>query len=130
MIRSKAKVRNDLTKYALGHFNDNFDKKLEYEHYKVNDSEWLVVHESFGKGTNCGFPTFDRVRSVQVSQDGYMNCSCGKTGEYLLPCVHICRVIDNNEMFTSEMFHVRWHKLFNHAVSAKQIESFENTEKV
>ena len=130
VIWSKAKVRNDLTKYALGLFNDNFDKRLDYEHYKVNDSEWLVIHEDFGKNTNCGFPTFDRVRSVKVSQDGYMNCSCGKTGEYLLPCVHICRVIDNNEKFTSEMFHVRWHKLFNHAVSAKHIESFENTEKV
>ena len=51
-----------------------------------------------------------------------MNCTCGRTGEYLLPCVHICRVIDKNEYFETSMFHVRWQKLFNFSMSNKVME--------
>lgn len=34
-----------------------------------------------------------------------------------MPCQHICRVINENKAFTKDMFHVRWHKLYNYAVS-------------
>ena len=120
VVWSRAKVNNDLTKYALGIFNDNFDRRLDYEHHQVGSREWLVVHSSFGNKNDCSIPTFDRVRKVTLDGDNFMNCSCGKTGEYLIPCVHICRVIHKNEFFNPCMFHVRWLKLFNYALARKE----------
>ena len=120
VIWSRAKVNNDLTRYALGIFNANFDSRLDYEHHQVGEKEWLVVHSSFGKKGQCEVPTFDRVRKVCLDGENFMNCTCGKTGEYMIPCVHICRVIDKNEHFNPCMFHVRWLKLFNYAVARKE----------
>ena len=121
---------NDLTKYTLGLFNDNFDKILEYEHHYLSENEWLVVHNSFGKNSSGDVSRFDRVRKVHISHDGFMNCTCGKTGEYLLPCVYICGVIDSNDYFSLSMFHVRWYKLLNQAVSGKCGNTFKNTEPI
>ena len=119
VIWSRAKVNNDLTKYALGIFNANFDNRLQYEHHQIGAKEWIVVHSSFGESGQCEIPTFDRVRKVSLDGENFMNCTCGKTGEYMMPCVHICRVIDKNEHFNPCMFHVRWLKLFNYALARK-----------
>ena len=104
VIWSRAKVSNDLTKYALGLFNDNYDRRLEYEHHQVGLTEWMVIHSSFGKEIDSSVPIFDRVKKVTLDDDNFMTCSCGKTQEYLLPCVHICRVVDKNEFFNPCMF--------------------------
>ena len=58
-------------------------------------------------------PSFKRVRTISLDKDGFMNCSCGKTGEYLLPCKHICSLVNNEDFFSVDMFHVRWHKQFS-----------------
>ena len=49
-----------------------------------------------------------------LDDHGFLNCSCGRTNEYLLPCVHICRVVNNEEFFGPSQFHVRWYKDFCH----------------
>ena len=87
---------NYLTKYALGLFTDNFDKRLGYKAYKIDNKEWLVCNNALGQKVDSHVPRFDRVRKVSIAPDGYMNCTCGKMGKYLLPCVHICRVIDKD----------------------------------
>ena len=126
-----AQVANDLTKYALGLFTDHFDKRLQYESSRLGTTEWLVVHQSFGNQSPNETTTFDRVRRVKISEDGFMNCSCGKTGEYLLPCVHICRIIDKDEYFTPVMFLIRWHKLFNFGVHGSHTDgNLKNTREV
>ena len=124
-------VTNDLTKYSLGLFPDHFDNRLQYDHLRVGTNEWLVIHQSFGKSTPNERTYFDRVRKVKISEDGFMNCSCGKTGEYLLPCVDICKIIDKDEYFTPIMFHIRWHRLFNVGVHGILTEcNMKNTREV
>ena len=44
-----------------------------------------------------------------------MNCDCGKTGEFLLPCAHICSVVKEDKYFTPDTFHVRWHHHFSYS---------------
>ena len=80
---SKATVSNDLTKYALGIFNDNVDRRLEYLLYRTGRKEWMVAHVKFGKDKVGHVPRFDRVRKVCISEEGFMNCSCGKTGKHV-----------------------------------------------
>lgn len=96
---SKAKVAKDLIKYALGIFNENYDRRLEYIHHQVSPYEWMVEHNSVEQRLQSEIPRFDRVKKLTIYSDGFMNCTCGRTGEYLLPCVHICRVIDKNDYF-------------------------------
>ena len=58
-------------------------------------------------------PSFKRVRTIILDNAGFMKCSCGKTGEYLLPCKHICSLVGEENNFSIDMFHVRWHKQLN-----------------
>ena len=127
---SKSKVADVLNKYPLGVFNDHYDRRLEHEKYLIGHMEWLVVHINFGKNKDVTYPHFDRVRRVHVTSDGFLNCTCGETGEYLLPCRHVCRIIDDVDDFTSEMFHTRWHKLCAHSMSNKYESMFKNTQPV
>jgi hypothetical protein len=112
---SRATVRNDLTKYALGLFCKNFDKKENYYTARIGECEWLsIFKEEFQKKVSkMEAPSFKRVRKIVLDKDGFLNCSCGKTGEYLLPCKHICSVVNKDEYFTIERFHIRWHKQFS-----------------
>jgi hypothetical protein len=111
---SRATVRNDLTKYALGLFCKNFDKKDNYYSARIGECEWLsIFKEEFQKkDSKMEAPSFKRVRKIVLDKDGFLNCSCGKTGEYLLPCKHICSVVTKDEYFSIDRFHIRWHKQF------------------
>ena len=64
-------------------------KRLQYEQLRLGTNKWLVIHQSFGKQSPNETTTFDRVRRVKITEDEFMNCSCGNTGEHLLPCVHL-----------------------------------------
>ena len=46
-----------------------------------------------------------------------MTCSCGYVQRMLMPCRHICSVIDKVENYVPSLFHIRWHKLFNYYYS-------------
>ena len=47
---SRARVKNDLTKYSLGLFCKNFDKKENYFTVRVGENEWLsMFNEEFSK---------------------------------------------------------------------------------
>mmetsp|Transcript_20488 Transcript_20488/g.28814 ORF Transcript_20488/g.28814 Transcript_20488/m.28814 type:complete len:291 (+) Transcript_20488:673-1545(+) len=69
-------------------------------------------------------PEFIHTRKIKIDSDKFMNCSCEKTGEYLLPCPHICSVIGNDKYFTSDTFHVRWHEKFPYTLGKEN----DNTE--
>lgn len=127
---SKSKVPDVLNKCPLGVFNDHYDRRLEYEKYLIGHIEWLVVHVNFGKNKDVTHPHCDRVRRVHETSDGFLNCTCGETGECLLPCRHVCRIIDDVDDFTSEMFHIRWHKLYAYSISNKYESMFKNTQPV
>ena len=111
---SRCMVKDVLTKYALGLFCKNFDRRLDYLPLSLNQTEWLVVHKNFFDNTvNAGkSPKFKRVRKVKMDDQGFMNCSCGRTNEYLLPCSHICSVVKQEGYFGPDQFHIRWHKDF------------------
>lgn len=113
---TRTSVKNILTKYALGIFCNNFDRKVDYHAVRIDQFQWLVCHKSLlkPKHSKSTHPKFLRVRLVLISHDGFINCSCGKTGEYLLPCQHICTVVNDDEYYSPEMFHIRWHKHFNY----------------
>ena len=57
---------------------------------------------------------YDRVRIVSIDCEGFMSCSCGKVQMYMMPCRHICAIIDKKEYYIPSMFHIRWHKMFNY----------------
>ena len=109
-------VKNTLTKYALGIFCKNYDRRNEYLMYQSNNREWLVLHESNVSATKTShsIPKFARVRKVTLDHDCFMNCSCGRTNEYLIPCEHICRVVGKQEFFGLQQFHIRWNKDFSY----------------
>ena len=43
-----------------------------------------------------------------------MSCTCNYPKRWLMPCVHICTVIDSCELYTADLFHLRWWKHFNY----------------
>jgi hypothetical protein len=114
---SRASVKNDITKYSLGLFCKNFDKQKNYFTVRTGELEWMSLYEGeFNKAeSKMAAPSFKRVRVITVDREGFMNCTCGKTGEYLLPCQHICSVIKDDKYFTRDIFHIRWQKHFSYA---------------
>ena len=57
---------------------------------------------------------YDRVRIVSIDCEGFMSCSCGYVQMYLMPCRHICAVIDDKQLYVPSMFHIIWYKLYNY----------------
>ena len=57
---------------------------------------------------------YDRVRIVDIDMEGYMSFSCGYVQRMLMPCRHICAVINKKEYYVPSLFHVRWHKLYGY----------------
>lgn len=49
------------------------------------------------------------VRRVSVDEFGFANCSCGRTIDELLPCVHVMACFD---ACTPAMWHLRWTNVF------------------
>ena len=43
-----------------------------------------------------------------------MSCSCGYVQRWLMPCVHICSIIKDEQYLTSDLFHIRWWKHFDY----------------
>ena len=56
---------------------------------------------------------FQRVRSVTIDNNNFMNCSCGRHMRWLMPCVHMCCVLDDMKYYTPDLFHIRWWKHYH-----------------
>ena len=37
---------------------------------------------------------YGRVIPVSIDPEGFMSCTCGKMQQYLMPCAHICAVLE------------------------------------
>lgn len=57
---------------------------------------------------------FDRVRTVTIDANQFIYCTCGYCQRFLLPCRHICAVLNDILYLEPPMFHIRWYKLFNY----------------
>ena len=115
VLWSKCAVKDILTKYALGIFCKNFDGKDEYVICEHGKNRWLVTHKSsFEKGNHgpSEIPKFIRIREIVLTDQLFLQCSCGRTTQYMIPCTHICKLVNNEEHFGPYQFHVRWHKNF------------------
>ena len=114
---------NYLTDYAEGLACSMFERRLDYTTRRTHDKMWIVVHSSlFQEDYNLCYvkrhksPTkFIRVRKVTIDQNNsFINCSCGYPKRWLMPCVHICCVINNKYHYTAELFHLRWWKFYQY----------------
>ena len=107
-----------LTKYAEGLACVRFDMRNQYDVRLYKKHHWFVMKkrnqntDTKDKGRKHSIK-FDRCRSVQII-NGYMNCSCGDTQQYLMPCRHMCAVIKEKEYLVPQLYHVRWYKTFEY----------------
>ena len=115
---SDSLTKNDLTTYAEGLAYDNFDKRMLYNIWRNDQNTWWVLNKITGTMECASYDSskllYDRVRIVSIDCEGFMSCSCGYVQMYLMPCQHICAVIDDKQLYAPSMFHIRWHKLFNY----------------
>ena len=120
---SKSNTSSYLTTYAEGIMCDIFDRRNQYTNIRISSHNWLVVHknsiEDSIKGTwdstkIYNTMKFTRLRKVSIDSDGFMSCTCEFPSRWLLPCSHICNVIDKKEYFIPELMHIRWWKHFNY----------------
>ena len=123
MLWSNSRTKDILTEYAEGLACNNFDRQTLYHVRQICQFKWMVIY----KKSISGFPekkssalSFQRVRTVTIDTDGYMTCTCGYVQRMLMPCTHICAVIDKPEYYEPSMFHVRWYKMFNYYYRDKQ----------
>ena len=116
MLWSKSCAKDFLTKYALGLFCKEFDRIDDYHVSRTNEREWFCMKkEYFDKnGKETIVPSFVRSRKITLDAEGFMNCSCGRTREYLMPCVHICAVVKEEKYFVPDVFHIRWAKEYSY----------------
>ena len=115
---SDSKTKNALTTYAEGLACDNFDNRKIYNVWRNDANSWWVLKKTAGTIAMVSYESskilYDRVRIVNIDCDGFMSCSCGKVQMYMMPCRHICAIIDKKEFYVPSMFHIRWHKMFNY----------------
>ena len=57
---------------------------------------------------------YNRVHRVTLDHELNMSCNCGYIQRYLMPCPHMCLVIDNVEYLVPSMYHIKWYKIFNY----------------
>ena len=133
---SKSQTSSYLTPYAEGIICDIFDRKGQYINLRCAEMEWLVIHKK--SLNNCTENTwnsdkvdthikFTRVRKVYIDKEGFMNCSCHFPSRWLLPCCHICNVIDEVTYLTPDLIHIRWWKHFNYLYKNPKTKTDFNT---
>ena len=109
-----------LTDYAEGIACANFDRRKQYVCLNISQFKWLVIYKDILDEIKNNVikeyypPSFMRVRTVHIDTDNFMHCSCQYYKRWLMPCVHMCCVIDDKYSFTPNLFHIRWWKHFNY----------------
>ena len=123
-------IAKHLTKYAAGLGCSLWDRRTEYyfcrnEKSSMKYSWYVISRVNYDRanqpwiGDTCTNdigtpPSFMRVRTVGICDDGYMNCTCGFPSQYMMPCVHICSVLNDTKFFKPNLFGIRWWKQFNY----------------
>ena len=108
-----------LTAFGEGLSCKYFDAKNSYYVRMINKETltWLVMSKNVGEtekppsSDSYEQVMFDRCRKVTV-RNGLMDCDCGRTQQFLMPCSHICAVIAKKEYMDPRFYHIRWYKTF------------------
>ena len=115
---SDSLTKNSRSTYAEGLACNNFDKRTLYNIWRNDENTWWVLKKVAGTMACASYDSckilYDRVRIVCIDSEGFMSCSCGKVQMYLMPCEHLCAIIEKKNLYVPSMFHIRWHKLFNY----------------
>ena len=140
-IWSNSLTKDFLTDYAEGLACHNFDRKIHYTKRCVSFNKWLVVdsnlfndnyHQEVNPDSFIDPIKFMRVREVTITDDSFMNCTCSYHLRYLMPCVHMCCVIEDKNNYVPELFHIRWwkhfHYFYKNNVNDSNKSTVENTE--
>ena len=135
MTWTNSLTKDYLTDYAEGLSCKNFDRRKLYDCRYIGNHEWLVCYNHlFADDYTSAFsnikPTkFLRVRKVWC-EGGHMSCTCCYEKRMLMPCVHMCSVIDDPSLYTADLFHIRWWKhfyfLYKTKVSETNRQSYED----
>ena len=135
---SKSLTSDYLTNYAEGLACSNFDRKEFYVKRRVSAFKWFVCHSSITSDhinhliddkESDVITRFKRVRTVEINSCNFMKCSCCYYNRWLMPCVHMCSVINDNKHYSPELFHIRWWKHF-HFLFKRDIENQKNEDSV
>ena len=110
-----------LTNYAEGIACSNFDRISEYIKKRIETRKWFVVHKNFVSTSNdidinnvMKQTRFIRVRVVTLTHSNHLTCDCGYPKRMLMPCVHICCIVEDILYYTIELFNLKWWKHFNY----------------
>lgn len=109
-------TKDILTTYAEGLACATFDQHINYNVIRLANDKWYVMHKDVGKHRvfNSTEPLeFDRLRIVTIT-NGYMSCTCGYEKRFLMPCRHMCAIINDRDKYTPDLFHIRWYTTYNY----------------
>jgi len=80
-----------------------------------------MLHEVEGNKSKDGqeispITRFDRIRVIDLSNDGFINCSCGEVNQYMWPCRHIIAFLlkYHPTSINEYLFHMRYWNIFNY----------------
>ena len=90
--------------------NTPLGKCLVIPFYVTHKSN-IIENNNIGNGQFI--PRFTRVCVIKLSSTNHLSCSCGYCQRWLMPCNHICSLISNIELYTIDLFHIKWWKHFN-----------------
>ena len=111
---SQLNTKDYLTKYAEGYSNELWDASQKCRGIQLDNKKYLVyVPYDFDerKEEKKVVPSYYRVRTVTLTESGYMNCSCGLSVRMKMPCKHIIYVVGTTDI---QMYGIRWYKHYQH----------------
>ena len=116
VIWSDSNTKDYLTTYAEGLACNNFDKRVLYIARKQSNKIWYVMKKDIKKDDDkkINILKFVRVRIVSIDNDNFLSCSCGYVQRMLMPCSHVCCVLEKKQFYIPSLFHIRWYKDFNY----------------
>ena len=110
---SSSQIKDVLTTYAEGLGCNKFNLKDNYRVQRIDINKWYALKKEFTSNKSLTMK-FDRLRIVDIDAEGFMSCSCGYVQRMLMPCRHICSVLDKSENYVPSLFHIRWYKLYSY----------------
>ena len=119
ILWSNSSSKEILTQFAEGLACKYYDAHQSYIVRLVDKKilTWLVINKNAAEKPKPVAADvedqvkFARCRTVTIV-NGIMNCDCGRTQQFLMPCTHICAVIKKKEYMDPSFYHVRWYKTF------------------
>ena len=119
---TKSMTSQYLTDYAEGLACAMFDRRIYYTSRYIGNKSWLVISSHIFEENYTNEQvnivhkpmSFLRCRTVNIDENNYMTCSCMYEKRWLMPCVHMCCVLEKQEYFTPDLFHLRWWKHYHY----------------